>query len=266
MEQARHIYTHLRQWIYGLSSPDRRILEAAPELICDALWLIGLDWDLLTADQQTNYAGAVKMLIGWRLITELECLTQLDERPLSACELVDSQILFTKRVRRIRTKLVYMQQKYNLLREENEGYSRLLMILTSDCSNKLEMVQKTAGVFDLDPCRVVDIVLDLMEQDPMNADLLAIVKLLKPTSIAQLIGFKLTHIKTLSEGTALVLGQLIKHGEVTLEQLWPHLSPESMLPAYNARVKLAKDIKDTCNIVSLSGKKTARRAHSRVRC
>lgn len=266
MEKARLVFNHIRQWVFGLTTADRSLLESSKEFICDALWMIGLDWDLLTTGQQDNYAAAVKTMLGLRLLTELECLTQLDERPLSACELIDSQSQFTKRVRRVRTKLVYMQQKYNLLREENEGFSRLLMILSSARDDKKLLVQKVAGAFDLDPNRVADIVLDVMELYPMDDQLLEIVKVIKPSNLAQLMGFKVKDTPTINEGTAVVLGRLVKDGEVCLEQLWPHLVPENTVVTYNARFKLAQDLKLACNIVSLSGNATARRTYPRVRC
>ena len=67
------------------------------------------------------------------------------------------------------TKLVYNQQKYNLLREESEGYAKVLTVLNNFGSTALSerctpdvvvALQSLIGCFDLDPNRVFDLVLD----------------------------------------------------------------------------------------------------------
>jgi THO complex subunit 2 len=74
---------------------------------------------------------------------------------------------------RVNTKLVYNQQKYNLLREESEGYAKVLTVLNnfgatalSDASapDVVVALQSLIGCFDLDPNRVFDLVLDRRAQ------------------------------------------------------------------------------------------------------
>lgn len=69
------------------------------------------------------------------------------------------------------TNLLYRQSNYNLLREETEGYSKLMTELFTTSSNELptsEIVEETfervkgmIGAFDLDVGRVLDITLDV---------------------------------------------------------------------------------------------------------
>ena len=70
------------------------------------------------------------------------------------------------------TKLVYNQQKYNLLREESEGYAKVLTVLNNFGATALSerstpdvvvALQSLIGCFDLDPNRVFDLVLDRRE-------------------------------------------------------------------------------------------------------
>ena len=70
---------------------------------------------------------------------------------------------------RVNTKLVYNQQKYNLLREESEGYAKVLTVLNnfgttalgeSSAPDAVVALQSLIGCFDLDPNRVFDLVLD----------------------------------------------------------------------------------------------------------
>lgn len=69
------------------------------------------------------------------------------------------------------TNLLYRQSNYNLLREETEGYSKLMTELFTTSSNELptsdvveetfERVKGMIGAFDLDVGRVLDITLDV---------------------------------------------------------------------------------------------------------
>ena len=51
---------------------------------------------------------------------------RLDLETLEHAGLIKSCALFQQKYVKIKTKLYYKQQKFNLLREENEGYAKLL--------------------------------------------------------------------------------------------------------------------------------------------
>jgi THO complex subunit 2 len=96
-----------------------------------------------------------------------------------------SQILGTRSVR-INTGLLYKQQKFNLLREENEGYAKLshefnLALselpkggfidgseITARSNQLLTVVNALIGYFELDPNRVLDNVLDICSQNLLS--------------------------------------------------------------------------------------------------
>lgn len=76
---------------------------------------------------------------------------------------------FAKKSVRVTTALVYKQRKHNLLREETEGFSKLIteFFTASYSASPLEAVGRTGervkgliGAFELDPGRVLDILLD----------------------------------------------------------------------------------------------------------
>lgn len=91
---------------------------------------------------------------------------------------------------RVRTNLLFKQQKFNLLRETNEGYSKLIVEITSllgparstsserptESRSALHRRAKLAwdklvgltGYFDLDPNRVLDIVLDVFSANALT--------------------------------------------------------------------------------------------------
>ncbi len=104
---------------------------------------------------------------------------------LEAIGLINSSKLFTKKSARINTSLLYKQTKFNLLREESEGYAKLITEITSNMYtfssfgmsqediNKNEAILKERvrlvltniksliGYFALDPNRVLDIIFDI---------------------------------------------------------------------------------------------------------
>ena len=70
------------------------------------------------------------------------------------------------------TDQVYKQQKYNLLREESEGYAKIVVVLGTLTEGNVEAAISTmrslVGFFDLDPNRVLSLVLEALECDPTN--------------------------------------------------------------------------------------------------
>lgn len=85
------------------------------------------------------------------------------------------------------TNLVYKQQKYNLLREEVEGYSRLSLLLSQQVP--VEAVLSAIGGFDLDPNRVLDIILDFMETHS-SLSYMELLKSFRVSNIVHILGNK----------------------------------------------------------------------------
>lgn len=139
------------------------------------------------------------------LVRELGSLRILDvtqmKKTLEFNLLVDSGLWsdkpgLEKRLVKINTSLVYRQQKYNLLREESEGYSKLLTVLAAlpsppnDPASHIANVFALIGYFDLDPNRVLDMVLEVMENQLWNSSFLLLLKKFRKSSIAHVMGFK----------------------------------------------------------------------------
>lgn len=92
---------------------------------------------------------------------------------------------------------MFEQQKFNLLREENEGYAKLIVELNQpnisldNIENVSKNVEALIGYFSLDPNRVLDIILDsfmnfLWNQQPY----LVLLRDYKGSNVAQVLGFK----------------------------------------------------------------------------
>ncbi|CAG8789156.1 6440_t:CDS:2, partial [Racocetra persica] len=102
--------------------------------------------------------------------------TKLDIVLLENAGVVEEKT-FGRRCVRINTAMLYKQQKYNLAREESEGYSKLMCELTMSYNTMykngdeksqnvrvqslLETIQTLIGFFNLDPNRVLDLILDV---------------------------------------------------------------------------------------------------------
>lgn len=116
------------------------------------------------------------------LITARLCRERFDPRLSASLDLLD-QVAFERKEVRTKTHLLYRQNKFNLLREQSEGYSKLNSELTSNLgpahspntgaplepattiAQRAETVWRKVigliGYFDLDPNRVLDIILDV---------------------------------------------------------------------------------------------------------
>ncbi|CDO68724.1 hypothetical protein BN946_scf184652.g51 [Trametes cinnabarina] len=111
------------------------------------------------------------------------CRERLDLALVASVGLVADKVAFERKEIRTRTSLFYKQNKFNLLREESEGYSKLTTELTSNLglphnpstgypTEPIREIEARArptwerilgliGYFDLDPNRVLDIILDV---------------------------------------------------------------------------------------------------------
>lgn len=122
--------------------------------------------------------------------------------PSSVEDIEGQSEMLRKRMMKINTAMVYKQQKYNLLREETEGYSKLLVVLSvmphsesflevpSDVQYYIKNILSLIGYFDMDPNRVMDIVLDAFEQQPANLSFVALLKHFPVRNIVHVLGFK----------------------------------------------------------------------------
>ncbi|KAF9534975.1 transcription factor/nuclear export subunit protein 2-domain-containing protein [Crepidotus variabilis] len=128
----------------------------------------------------------VKKLLELRIITPALCRERLETSILANAGLIPDKMSQDKKEVRVKTGLFYKQNKFNLLREQSEGYSKLVVELTSSLGPPhspstgrpaesytaieerarpvWEKVISLVGYFDLDPNRALDIILDVLSQ------------------------------------------------------------------------------------------------------
>ena len=113
---------------------------------------------------------------------------------------------------KLNTSLVYRQQKYNLLREETEGFSKLLVVLGAfpvhpeDPCKQVGQVVSIMGQFDLDPNRALDVVLEAFEQQTWNLAFLDLLRHFHRASVVHVLGFKMSHYATAGPAAAAAAG------------------------------------------------------------
>ncbi|XP_030637187.1 THO complex subunit 2 [Chanos chanos] len=206
-------------------------------ILADVLSILDIETSAVEEkEQRERYI----QLVGACLLFMPEVLLKerLDAETLEAVGLIKQAHQFNQKSVKIKTKLFYKQQKFNLLREENEGYAKLITELGQDLSGNmssqllLPSVQSLIGYFNLDPNRVLDVILGVFECRWDQADFfLPLIKsyACEPHTLCHILGFKFHFYQEPSESTPSSLYQiaavLLQHKLVQLEELYVHLTP-----------------------------------------
>uniref|UniRef100_A0A383V3G1 Uncharacterized protein n=1 Tax=Tetradesmus obliquus TaxID=3088 RepID=A0A383V3G1_TETOB len=181
------------------------------------------------------------------------------------------------RERKVFTATFYKQDKYNLLREENEGYSKLLSLLLSGGSLQQQHVaaltrdiKALIGAFKLDPNRVCELLLEAAERDEAGVGhWLGLLELFNEKAPMEMLAMKFLHYQ--QDHSHLAAGEddpasskqqqqqgkppaslynlaaaMIKAGHVSLEGVLAYIAPsaDAMAAAYKANLEaLTDDVK-----------------------
>lgn len=131
----------------------------------------------------------------------------------------------------------YKQKKFNLLREEGEGYAKLITQLNQEITsnftsaNLLQDTKSLIGCFNLDPNRVLDIILEAFELRTELSE--TFMELLKsytndPRVLCEILGFKFSHYYKNKEHTPMnlyiVTALLLQHNIIHLDDIYPWVS------------------------------------------
>ncbi|KAA8529838.1 hypothetical protein F0562_034393 [Nyssa sinensis] len=151
---------------------------------------------------------------------------------------------------RVNTRLLYQQTKFNLLREESEGYAKLVTLLCrgSEASTQnasaatVGIIKSLIGHFDLDPNRVFDIVLECFELQPHNKVFLDLISIFPKSHASQILGFKFQYYQRMEVNCAVPFGLyqltalLVKEDFIDLDSIYAHLLPkdDEVFEHYNA--------------------------------
>ncbi|KAL3665048.1 hypothetical protein V7S43_009683 [Phytophthora oleae] len=218
----------------------------ACDLLTDLLWVTANEVEASergherhTSREWRNLAALVKAIADEKLLSLTHLKGSLEFDLLHDAELAPEPQLLAKKMIRINTKTLYTQTKYNLLREETEGFSKVLCLLhTGATKSQLEATRTDLialiGFFDLDANRVLDLVLDAYEMHPRNDCFAELLSIFKRESLPHIMGFKFQFYKrdppavdglTTPRSLYRLAATLLNKGLLELDALLPHLAP-----------------------------------------
>ena len=168
--------------------------DPLPVTTADVLWFVGLEREF--EDSEIPEEGGEETGPGLLRLCDFVCACTKHDPPLVTKLMVKERLglpvlgnadivnsdSFRRRLVRANTKKFYQQEKFNLLREESEGYAKLiskLLALTCFAPGSFGVeeavcaMKSLIGYFHLDPNRTFDLVLDAYERCIEHAVLLA---------------------------------------------------------------------------------------------
>ena len=246
-------------------------LDTIGSFLIDTIWLLDVECEptYLNSDASAQIqfsppraylAGLARELVYDGILDQNLIKERLELDFLELAGLISSSKILARKVIRVNTSLLYKQQKFNLLREESEGYAKLITELStslpssskysddiSSVNEKIDIVLRNIkaliGYFDLDPNRVLDVIFDifasyfvdhwyffvhLLLKSPWKPKTVENGKLRGRTICGQVLGFKFEFYKNkndLQTPSTLywIAALLIKYHIVELEDLLPYL-------------------------------------------
>jgi THO complex subunit 2 len=262
-------------------------LKALPELsfkpedaadakeLCDVVWITWLMQDIchpaVTEGTDESAVDTSEALLNvTNKLMESQYIDRRTIMEVSEGEFLESIGLISsykdgwrKREIRANTRNVYAQRKFNLLREETEGYSKVLTLLNqagaaklcdATRNNKLAEINSIIGYFDLDPNRVCSLMLDAFAASPENDTFIHLIRNFGNSRLVEMAGFRLASGQGLHPGVYKSIAKLTKEGMIELEDLIGKFSPneEEYKKAWCERAQLLKDSVQKIGVISLS--------------
>ncbi|CAA7023649.1 unnamed protein product [Microthlaspi erraticum] len=230
-----------------LDNPSREELASC---FADVVTQIAQDLTM-SADHRSRLTKLAKWLVESQTVPQRLFQERCEEEFLWEAEMVKikAQDLKGKEVR-LNTRLLYQQTKFNLLREESEGYAKLVTLLCRGSASSshntsaatMGIIKSLIGHFDLDPNRVFDIVLDCFELEQDYETFLNLIPIFPKSHASQILGFKFQYYQRLEvnnpvpSGLYKLTALLVKEEFISLESIYAHLLPkdEEIFEDYNA--------------------------------
>ncbi|XP_059372516.1 THO complex subunit 2-like isoform X2 [Carassius carassius] len=239
-------------------------------ILADVLCILDIETGCLEEkhkrDHFTQLVGACLICVPDGMLKE-----RLDPETLESLGLIKQAQQFNQKIVKIKTKLFYKQQKFNLLREENEGYAKLITELGQDLSGGLsshlvlENIKSLIGCFNLDPNRVLDIILEVYEcRSEHDEFFIPLIKsyMCEHQTLCHMLGFKFKFHQEPNGETPSSLyhiaAALLQHNLIALEDLYVHLLPldSSIVEEHKREILEAKQIARKLTMVLVPSEKT----------
>ncbi|XP_068813871.1 THO complex subunit 2 isoform X6 [Struthio camelus] len=226
--------------------------EDMPSILADVFCILDIETSCLEEKSKRDHFTQL-VLACLYLVSDTVLKERLDPETLESLGLIKQSQQFNQKSVKIKTKLFYKQQKFNLLREENEGYAKLIAELGQDLSGNitsdliLENIKSLIGCFNLDPNRVLDIILEVYECRPEYDDFFvplieSYMYMCEPQTLCHILGFKFKFYQDPSGETPSslyrVAAVLLQHNLIDLEDLYVHPPDNQKLGLLEALLKI----------------------------
>uniref|UniRef100_A0A287A5V5 THO complex subunit 2 n=1 Tax=Sus scrofa TaxID=9823 RepID=A0A287A5V5_PIG len=245
--------------------------EDMPSILADVFCILDIETNCLEEKSKRDYFTQL-VLACLYLVSDTVLKERLDPETLESLGLIKQSQQFNQKSVKIKTKLFYKQQKFNLLREENEGYAKLIAELGQDLSGNitsdliLENIKSLIGCFNLDPNRVLDVILEVFECRPEHDDffislLESYMSMCEPQTLCHILGFKFKFYQEPNGETPSslyrVAAVLLQFNLIDLDDLYVHLLPADscIMDEHKREIVEAKQIVRKLTMVVLSSDK-----------
>jgi len=197
-----------------------------------------------------------------RIFTDKLLKERLEIDTLQEFKILSNRNFYTKFIK-VKTKLYYKQRKFNLFREESEGYAKLVTELNQEITgsvtpaNILEVIKSLIGCFNLDPNRVLDVILDSFEWRPEQVDFF--IPLIRqympdPKILSEVLAFKFSFYQTelVPRSLYIMTALMLQHEVIGLEDIYSWLTPDDKIIAkeWENEMKEAREYVRKLNVVS----------------
>ncbi|XP_022903408.2 THO complex subunit 2 [Onthophagus taurus] len=242
-----------------------------PSIILDILNIADADTSVFDSQnedskERANFCYIVKECEKFLSDKLLKERSELDT--LLEVGILKNRNFYTKFIK-VKTKLYYKQRKFNLFREESEGFAKLVTELNQEFGDHvthkhlLDIVQSLIGCFNLDPNRVLDVILESFENKPSDTKLF--IPLIRsymndPKIICEVLGSKYIFYRNTNEkvpkSLCVLTAQLLQHNIINLDDIYIWLSPDdkTMQKECEKDMKDAKEYVRKLQIISISNK------------
>ncbi|XP_036736725.2 THO complex subunit 2 isoform X6 [Manis pentadactyla] len=245
--------------------------EDMPSILADVFCILDTETNCLEEKSKRDYFTQL-VLACLYLVSDTVLKERLDPETLESLGLIKQSQQFNQKSVKIKTKLFYKQQKFNLLREENEGYAKLIAELGQDLSANitsdliLENIKSLIGCFNLDPNRVLDVILEVFECRPEHDEIFislleSYMSMCEPQTLCHILGFKFKFYQEPNGETPSslyrVAAVLLQFNLIDLDDLYVHLLPADncIMDEHKREIVEAKQIVRKLTMVVLSSEK-----------
>lgn len=217
-----------------------KINENVVNLLSDLLLLLDIETqNIKNKSKRDNYISLLSACSN-KLISDSLLKERLEIDTVAEASIIANRKLVNTKFVKLKTRLFYKQRKFNLFREESEGYAKLITELTQeedlDVDYMIEVVQSLIGCFNLDPNRVIDVILECFEcRTELHRFYIELIKRFfdNKSSLTQIIAFKFNFYHndvnlSTSKDLYQVAAILIKNKLIDLDDVWDHLLPTDL--------------------------------------